>query len=61
LPAGAPLLGQYGTGALPISFSAQATSAGKYTAEASATGYQTQSFDIDVSAADATQDFILAP
>jgi Domain of unknown function (DUF4382) len=61
LPAGAPLLGQYGTGALPISFSAQAASAGKYTAEASATGYLTQSFNVDVSAADATQDFILAP
>ncbi len=61
LPAGAPLLGQYGTGILPISLSAQAASAGKYTAEASASGYQTQSFDIDVSAADATHDFILTP
>jgi hypothetical protein len=61
LPVAAPLLGQYGTGALPISFSAQTASAGKYTAEASATGYQTQSFDLDVSAADAAQDFILAP
>jgi Domain of unknown function (DUF4382) len=61
LPAGAPLLGQYGTGALPISFSEQTASAGKYTAEASATGYLTQSFDIDVSAADAAHDFILAP
>jgi hypothetical protein len=61
LPTGAPLLGQYGTGALPISFSEQTASAGKYTAEASAAGYQTQSFDIDVSAADAAHDFILAP
>lgn len=61
LPAGAPLLGQYGTGVLPIAFSEQTAAAGKYTAEASASGYQTQSFDIDVSAADAVQDFVLTP
>src|SRR5512147_954292 len=61
LPAGAPLLGQYGTGVLPISFSEQTASAGKYTAEASATGYLTQPFDIDVSAADVVHDFILTP
>lgn len=64
LPVGAPLLGQYGTGTLPISFAEQTASAGKYTAEASATGYQAVSFLIDVSAADAQQDFtllILAP
>ena len=61
LPVAAPLLGQYGTGTLPISFSPQAASAGKYTAETTATGYQTQSFDLDVSAADASHDFILVP
>jgi hypothetical protein len=61
LPAGAPLLGQYGTGTLPISFSEQTASAGKYTAEASATGYQTQSASVDISAGDVIQDFLLAP
>ncbi|HSB33313.1 MAG TPA: DUF4382 domain-containing protein [Nitrospirota bacterium] len=61
LPAGAPLLGQYGSGSLPISFSEQTASAGKYTAEASAAGYQTQSASVDVSAGDVIQDFLLAP
>ena len=36
LPVAAPLLGQYGTGALPIALSAQAAVAGKYLVEASA-------------------------
>ncbi|HEX9136096.1 MAG TPA: DUF4382 domain-containing protein [Nitrospirota bacterium] len=61
LPAGAPLLGQYGSGSLPISFSEQTASAGKYTAEASAAGYQTQSASVDVSAGDVIQDFLLVP
>jgi hypothetical protein len=59
LPAGAPLLGQYGAGALPIAFSEQTSAAGKYTAEVSATGYATQSASVDVSAGDAVQDFLL--
>jgi hypothetical protein len=61
LPIGAPMFGQYGTGALPIALAAQAAVAGKYTAEASATGYQTQSVSADISAANAVRDFILVP
>jgi len=61
LPVAAPLLGQYGTGTLPISLTAQDAVAGKYTIEASADGYKTQPASKDVSAAGATQDFTLAP
>lgn len=61
LPTGAPLRGQYGAGTLPIAFVAQAGAAGKYAAEASATGYQTQSVSADISAANATRNFILVP
>jgi hypothetical protein len=61
LPIGAPSLGPYAT-PLPILFTQQPVSvAGKYTVQASATGYLTQSFNKDISAADATQDFTLAP
>jgi len=63
LPIAAPLLGSYGTGTLPISLSSQATAtaAGKYAAEASASGYLTQSVNVDISTAGAIQDFILTP
>ena len=61
LPVDAPLLGQYGTGTLPITFTAQASAAGQYTIEATTTGYATQSIVKDISAADATQDFTLIP
>jgi len=60
LPINAPLLGQYGTGTLPITLSAQAAVAGKYLLEASAEGYKTQQVSKDVSA-DVTQDFTLVP
>ncbi len=60
LPVDAPLLGQYGTGTLPIALSTQAAVAGKYLLEASAEGYKTQQVSRDVSA-DATQDFTLVP
>jgi uncharacterized protein DUF4382 len=61
LPIAAPMLGQYST-TLPIALVAQAGAAGKYTVEASATGYQTQlSAIMDISAADATQNFTLVP
>ena len=60
LPTGAPMLGQYST-TLPIVLAAQTALAGKYTVEASATGYQTQSASKDISAADATQNFTLVP
>ena len=60
LPIGAPMLGQYST-ALPIPLVAQPTVAGKYTIEASANGYKTQSVSKDISTADATQSFTLVP
>jgi len=60
LPVEASLLGQYGTGSLPITFTAQST-AGQYTVEASFTGYVTQSINLDISAGDATQNFTLVP
>lgn len=62
LPVGAPVLGSYATGTLPIALVAQAGVAGKYTIEGSATGYQTQSFYKDISVADAPpQNFVLNP
>ncbi len=60
LPAGAPMLGQYNA-TLPIALTAQTAVAGKYTVEGSANGYQTQAVSKDISAADASQSFILVP
>ncbi len=60
LPIGEPMLGLYAT-TLPIALVTQVGMAGKYTVEASATGYQTQSFSKDISVADATQSFVLVP
>jgi hypothetical protein len=60
LPSGAPMLGQYST-TLPIALLAQTGMAGQYAVEASATGYQTQSANKDLSIADATQNFVLVP
>ena len=66
LPVGAPMFGQY-SATLPIVLVAQIDAiatpdvAGKYTIEASATGYQTQSVNKDIVAADATQNFTLVP
>ena len=59
LPIGEPLLGQFGTGSLPIGLTIQSGMAGKYSVAATATGYQTQSFDKDIFLTDATQDFVL--
>jgi uncharacterized protein DUF4382 len=61
LPTAAPLVGSYGTGTLPIALSSQATStaAGKYAVEASASGYLTQSINVDVAITNAIQDFLL--
>lgn len=61
LPSAPPLLGAYGSGILPLTLTAQSELAGQYRIEAVATGYQTQSFAKDISAADAIQDFILVP
>lgn len=61
LPVAAPVLGQY-SATLPIALTAQAGVAGKYTAAASATGYQTQSVsNIDLSTGNAIQNFTLVP
>ncbi len=60
LPSGAPLLGKYGTGTLPIALTPQSDIAGKYDVEASADGYDTQSAPVDISIADVlSQDFQL--
>jgi hypothetical protein len=61
LPVAAPVLGQFGTGALPITLVEQTAAAGAYSVEASADGYSTQSVGKDISATDATQDFVLVP
>ncbi len=61
LPIGAPLLGSYGTGTVPIPLTPQPGAAGKYAAEATASGYQTQSVNEDLSAGDVTQNFTLIP
>ena len=67
LPTAAPALGQYST-PLPITLSAivpdQSTVAGKYTVQASATGYAPKSSlsPVDISVGDATnQDIALTP
>ena len=54
LPVGAPMFGQY-SATLPLTLAAQTAMAGKYSIEASATGYQTQSVSEDISAGDITQ------
>lgn len=60
VPAEAPLLGSYSTSAITLAPDVSAT-AGKYTIEASATGYTKQSANVDVSSTDATHDFPLTP
>jgi len=60
LPTDAPRLGQYST-SLPITFTAQSGVGAHYTMEATANGYTPQSVSKDISAVDATQDFILIP
>jgi hypothetical protein len=57
LPSGAPQLAAHG--ALPIVFTPQGGLAGLYAVQASATGYATQSANVNISAADATQNFVL--
>ena len=61
LPAAAPVLGQYGTGTLPILLSSPSGSGGLYAVEVSSAGYQTQSANVDISIADVIQDFVLTP
>jgi hypothetical protein len=60
LPIGAPRLGQYGIGTLPITRTAQPAIAGKYAIEASAATYQAQSQTADmVGGGDVSMDFTL--
>jgi hypothetical protein len=59
LPVAAPMLGQYGSGTLPIGFAAQPALAGQYAINASATTYQSQSVSVDISAADQARNFAL--
>ena len=61
LPKGDPRLGAFGTGTLPIVLAAQPLVAGIYTAEASATGYTTQSVSANIDVANATRNFVLVP
>jgi hypothetical protein len=60
LPIAAPLLAPYAT-PLPLVFSAQAANAAKYTLEASADGYATQTSAIDLTSANAMVNFTLPP
>jgi hypothetical protein len=60
LPSASPLLGEFGTGTLPIALNPQSGIAGKYDVEASAEGYQTQSApNVNISSGDVIQTFIL--
>jgi hypothetical protein len=60
VPTDAPLLGSYSTSAITLAPDVSAT-AGKYTVEASATGYSAQSSSADVSSADATNVNLVLP
>jgi hypothetical protein len=60
LPAEGPLLGFYGTGTLPIPLTQQSGLAGKYTAEASASGYSDSlPVDVNISISDVVSNFTL--
>jgi len=62
LPAAAPLLGQYLVGGTPpIPLVAQPALAGRYAVEAAAAGYQTQTFNQNISTANAIRNFALTP
>jgi len=60
LPTDAPLLAHYAT-TLPLVFAPQPATAAKYTLEAAADGYVTQSATVDLKAADQVVDFTLPP
>ncbi len=61
LPAGAPLVGNYGTGSLPIALEPVPAAAGLYFIEASAPGYKAQSVTKNLSSVDVTQNATLVP
>jgi len=60
LPTAPPQLATYST-MLPLVFLPQLGNAAKFTLEAAADGYATQSADVDLTVTDATADFTLAP
>jgi hypothetical protein len=60
LPTAAPLLGQFSL-SLPIALVAQTGSQGKYSVEASASAYQSQTVEVDISGASVVADFVLLP
>ena len=61
LPADAPLVGNYGSGALPIALVPVPAAAGLYVIEGSAPGYTAQSVAKNLSSADVTQNATLVP
>ena len=61
LPAGAPLVGNYGTGSLPIALEPVPAAAGLYFIEASAPGYTAQSVTKNLASVDVTQNATLVP
>ena len=61
LPAGAPLVGNYGTGSLPIALEPVPAAAGLYLIEASAPGYTAQSVTKNLASVDVTQNATLVP
>lgn len=61
LPTAAPLVGNYGSGSLPIALEPVLAAAGQYLIEASAPGYTAQSVIKNLSGADLTQDATLVP
>ena len=60
LPTAAPLLGQFSLN-LPIALVAQTGSQGKYSVEASASAYQSQTVEVDISGASVVADLVLLP
>jgi hypothetical protein len=61
LPSAAPLVGQYGSGGLPLVQLANLAAQGKYGVQVSAAGYQSQLAGIDVSLFNVVKDFTLVP
>jgi hypothetical protein len=61
LPSAPPMAGKYGTGNLPIVLVGDLTAAGKYSVEASAAGYKSQTVAVDLSLLNAIKDFTLVP
>jgi len=59
LPIDAPVLATYAN-PLPLTFAPATGSSGRYTIEAAATGYVTDSDNVDLSSANATKNFVLS-